>query len=192
MSSIKIAQTQYPVIDVIKNRWSARAFADKSISTETLNTIFEAASWAASAMNEQPWHYSYAHRGTPGFERIWNCLMGGNQPWAKNAAALVVSMARKTYQSNQKENHSALHDLGMANAHFLLQATSMNLYCHQMGGFEREMLIKELDLSSDLNPVCVIAIGYLDSPETLIEPFKTREITGRKRRGVEEFTEEIK
>ena len=130
MNTIKIAKTIYPVLDVIKNRWSARAFSNKTITDEELNTLFEAASWAASANNEQSWQYIYAKKGTGAFDNIWNCLSPGNQPWAKHAAALIVAVTRKTFEANNAVNAYAGHDLGMANAHLLLQARTMNIYCH--------------------------------------------------------------
>ena len=188
MNTIKIAKTIYPVLDVIKNRWSARAFSNKTINDEELNTLFEAASWAASANNEQSWQYIYAKKGTGAFDNIWNCLLPGNQPWAKHAAALIVAVARKTFEANNAVNAYAGHDLGMANAHLLLQARTMNIYCHPMAGFNKIKLTENLNLSDDQEAFCVIATGFLADAETLEEPFKTRELTERKRKNIAEFT----
>jgi nitroreductase len=188
MNTIKIAKTTYPVLDVIKNRWSARAFSSKDISDEELNTLFEAASWAASANNEQSWQYIYAKKGTEAFDTIWNCLLPGNQPWAKHAAALIVAVARKTFEANNTLNAYAGHDLGMANAHLLLQARAMNIYCHPMAGFNKIKLTENLNLSENQDAFCVIATGFLAEAETLEEPFKTRELTARKRKNISEFT----
>lgn len=191
MNQIKIADSNYPIIEPIKNRWSARAFSDKKITEEELNTLFEAARWAASANNEQPWQYMFAHNGTEGFEKIWQCLMPGNQPWAKNANVLVVSIARKTMASNQAPNYYSHHDLGMANAHLLIQATAQNIYGHPMAGFDKAKLTSELNLNPDQEALCVIALGYLADAETLEEPFKTRETTPRMRKNLESFVFEI-
>ncbi len=188
MNTIKIAKTIYPVLDVIKNRWSARAFSNKSINDEELNTLFEAASWAASANNEQSWQYIYAKKETGAFDNIWNCLLPGNQPWAKHAAALIVAVARKTFEANNAVNAYAGHDLGMANAHLLLQARTMNIYCHPMAGFNKIKLTENLNLSDNQEAFCVIATGFLADAETLEEPFKTRELTERKRKNIAEFT----
>ena len=188
MNTIKIAKTTYPVLDVIKNRWSARAFSNKIVTDEELNTLFEAASWAASANNEQSWHYIYAKKETEAFDNICNCLLPGNQPWAKNAAALIVAVARKTFEANNTVNAYAGHDLGMANAHLLLQAGAMNIYCHPMAGFNKIKLTENLNLSENQDPFCVIATGFLAGAETLEEPFKTRELTERKRKNIAEFT----
>ncbi len=117
--------------------------------------------------------------------------MGGNQPWAKDAAALVVTVARKTFAANGNANGSALHDLGMANATLLLQARALDIFGHPMGGFDREKATEILNLDEDRMPVCVIALGYLGDAEQLIEPFKTRELSPRSRKTVDQFVKEI-
>lgn len=184
---MKIAKTKFSVIDLIKNRWSNRAFDEKMISDEDLNTLFEAASWAPSANNEQPWQYIVAKRGTPAFENLWNCLMPGNQPWTKHASVLVACVARATFEVNGNANQAAMHDVGLANATLLLQATSMHIHGHIMGGFDREKLTHTLSLSENQKSVCMIALGYLGNVENLEEPFKTREMAPRQRKELGEF-----
>jgi len=191
MDTIKTAQTLFPVLDLIKNRWSARSFMQEEIEQHDLDTVIEAASWAPSAMNEQPWEYIYAHRGTAGFDVLANCLLAGNFPWAKEAAVLVVSIARTVYASNQKQNTVALHDVGLANAYLILQAQSMNIYSHMMGGFDAEKLKLALDLNDQQKAICVIALGYLDIPEKLEEPFKGRETQARSRKSLREFSTQL-
>jgi nitroreductase len=188
MKNIKIAETKFPVNELIATRWSARSFSEKEISEKNMNTMLEAASWAPSAMNEQPWEYVYAHHGTEGFELLKNTLLPGNLPWAKSAAVLIASIARTVYSSNGKENGVALHDLGLANANILLQATALNIHAHVMGGFDPEKLREALNLSAEQKPVCVIALGYLDSPEKLEEPFRSRELQPRTRKALSEFS----
>ncbi len=191
MSTIKIAQTIHPVLDLIRNRWSPRSFMQEEIEQKDLETLLEAASWAPSAVNEQPWEYIYAHRGSVGFETIKNCLLPGNASWAKAAAVLLVSVARTVYTANQKENTAALHDVGMANAQLLLQAQSMNIYGHIMGGVDREKLIFTLGLNAQQYAIGVIALGYLDIPDKLEEPFKTRELQPRQRKFLNEFSRSL-
>jgi nitroreductase len=191
MQQIKIANTNTPVLDVIRNRWSARAFSDREITTQELDTLFEAAGWAASANNEQPWEYVYAHRGTEAFDKLWACLMPGNQPWTKHAAVLIVSIARKTFEANGKENFWALHDLGMANANLFLQATSMHIYGHPMAGYDKAKLIETLQLGDNQYPGTMIALGYLGDAEQLEEPFKARELTARSRKPTAAFVQEL-
>lgn len=183
----KVALTAYPVADIIRERWSPRAFSERVVTETDMNTIFEAASWAASANNEQPWEYVYALQGTKGFEHLWECLMPGNKPWTKNAAVLIAAIARNTFASNGKPNNTAQHDLGMANANLFLQAVSMGIYCHPMAGFVKEKLRETVDLKPDQDPVCMIAMGYLGDPETLEEPFRSREFTPRSRKKTAEF-----
>lgn len=184
---IKIADTRLPVIDLIKDRWSARAFSEQTISEEQMHTLLEAASWAPSSMNEQPWRYRYAMRGTHLFDQFWNCLLPGNQPWAKEAAVLLLSSAKKNFERNGSANRHALHDTGMANAFLMLQATDMKIYGHIMGGYDPAKLQELVSFSDDEEAVCLIALGFLGSPEQLEEPFRSRELTPRSRKELDEF-----
>ncbi|MCH5600080.1 nitroreductase family protein [Niabella ginsengisoli] len=192
MAHVKIAQTEFPVLDIIKERWSPRAFADKAITEQDIHTILEAGSWAASANNEQPWKYVYAMKGTPGFEKLWNCLTEGNQSWNKHAAVLMVAITRKTFVRNGKDNKSAEHDLGMSNAHMFLQAVSMDIYPHPMGGFFPDKVKGVLSLTDDEKPVCMIGWGYLGNPEMLDEKNKVTETQARSRKHHTEFSEKYK
>jgi len=184
---IKIADTRLPVIDLIKDRWSARAFSEQPISEEQMHTLLEAASWAPSSMNEQPWRYRYAMRGTRLFEALCNCLMSGNQPWAKEASTLLLCSIKKNFERTGAPNRHALHDLGMANAFLMLQATEMKIYGHIMGGYEPAKLQEVISFSEDEEAVCLIALGFLGAAEQLEEPFRTRELTPRSRKELDEF-----
>jgi nitroreductase len=181
MSPIKIANTQYEVIDLIKNRWSPRSFADKALSAATLETILEAGSWAPSANNTQPWRFVYALRGTAGFDKLLATLAPGNLPWAKNAAALVATIGIRETPDTQQKNHYYLHDVGMATSFMLLQALDMEVYGHIMAGFNKQQAAEIIALPVNEEPVSVIALGYVDSAEKLDEPYKTRELTARSR-----------
>ena len=185
---MKEAKTKYPVTELIKKRWSARAFSPKSISDEDLFTLFEAAGWAASASNEQPWRYIYAKReDEEAFAKMVNCLMPGNQPWAKNAAVLILCLAKNTQGPDNKPNIAAHHDVGLSNATLLLQAVSQNIYGHMMGGYDRVKTKSEFNIPDNHDTVIFMALGYLDKPETLEEPFKTRELTPRTRKDLSEI-----
>ncbi len=188
---IKEAKTIYPVTELIRKRWSARSFSEKKISQDDLNTLFEAASWAASSGNEQPWQYVYAFHGTNSFTRLWECLDVGNQLWVKNAAVLMASLKRTTSEKTQKENPLASHDTGMANAHIFLQAVSMGIYGHPMAGFDKDKLKGVLELNEHQESICMIALGYLDSPDKLEEPFRTREVTPRTRKPIDSFVKPL-
>jgi len=179
--AIKEAQTEFPVMDLIRERWSARSFSEKEMPQEILNTILEAASWAPSSNNEQPWFFYPAYKGTGRFNILLESLMPGNYPWAKNAAALVVTIARTEFAASGKPNTYADHDLGLANGFLVLQARKLDVFCHIMAGFDKSKISTGLELTEIQKPMCIIALGYLDDAEKLEEPFKTREVTGRSR-----------
>lgn len=190
---IKQAKTKHNVHELIKNRWSARSFSEKEITQEELETIFEAAGWAFSSMNYQPWRYIYAHKKDEvNFQKMVNCLNGGNKPWAKDAPVIIMALAKKNFD-NGISNAAALHDLGAANTNLILQATSMNIYGHLMGGFDKEKAIEVFNIDTEeYEPFVFIALGYLDTPEKLIEPFKTREVTPRTRKPLADYVTEFK
>lgn len=183
----KLANTRFPVIDLIKQRWSARAFSEKGLNEEQLLTLIEAASWAPSSMNEQPWRYRYALRGSKSFEKMWDCLLPGNQPWAANAAALVFCSAKRLFSHNGQPNRYALHDTGIANGFLALQATQMGIYGHIIAGYDKEKVRSTLGLSSDEEDVCFFALGYLGDPDQLEASFRAREVAPRNRKSVEEL-----
>ena len=185
--AIKEARTTFPVLPLIRQRWSARAFSERPITEEELLTVLEAASWAPSAMNEQPWRYRYAFRGTPWFHTLWDCLLQNNRLWAQNAGALVVCSGKLLLQRNGQPNNSWQHDLGMANANLLTQAVSMGIYGHLMGGFDhpKANVVLSMDTTTE-EIVCFLALGHLAGPEGLPEPFHTREIPPRVRRPLPE------
>lgn len=188
MNKIKIAKTKYKVHKLLKTRWSARSFSEKTISQEDLMTLIEAASWSFSANNEQPWRFITAQKGSETFDKILSCLMPGNTPWAKNAAAYIVSLAKMTFdKEGNPPNGTAEHDLGAANMALILQAHSMDIYCHPMGGFDKMKLQETFQLADNLKPVVVIALGYLDDAEKLVEPYRTRELTPRSRKTIQEL-----
>lgn len=190
---IKEAKTNYPVHELIKKRFSARSFSEKEISQDELNTILEASSWAFSAMNYQPWRYIYVRKNdSQNFEKLADCLNGGNKPWAKNADVLMVCLVKKKYDDGNV-NGAAYHDVGAANATMILQAVSMNIYGHVMGGFGKSKAAELLNIDTEeYDPFVMIALGHLDLPEKLDEPYKTREVTPRSRKSLDEFTKQFK
>lgn len=193
MESIKIKKpvVQTDIHPLIQKRWSPLSFAEKSIDEAQMEELFEAASWAASAYNEQPWHYTYAHRGTDGFDQLWSCLSEGNQPWTKSASVLFAAIHKNTFSNNGKTNDLASHDLGMANAQLLLQAVHRDIYGHLMAGFDKNKLRQVLNLDEDFTPVCMGALGYLGDGNALIGTYKTREQSPRSRKPVSTFAKEL-
>jgi nitroreductase len=192
LDNIKKAATENPVHEIISKRWSPRAFNGQSIPEKDLHTIFESASWAFSSMNYQPWRYVYAQKSDENnFNLLLDCLVPFNQEWAKNASVIILSLAKKKYDDG-KLNFYAPHDVGAANATLALQAQSMGIYSHLMGGFDKNKTIQNLNIDSEeYEPVVLIALGYVDSPEKLTESLAKREIAPRKRKAVSEITREL-
>ena len=192
LSINKTAETQTDVHPIIKKRWSPLAFSDKQIGAPEMATLFEAASWAASAFNEQPWQYIYAHRSDEaGFNRLLSCLFEGNQAWAKDASVLVLSLARTSLDRNGNANRHYMHDTGAANNNMLLQGASMDIYGHMMGGFDFEKTKAEFDIEEGVEPVCFIALGYLGAPDQLPEGLQKRAQAPRSRKHQDDFTTKI-
>lgn len=184
---MKTAPTTYPVHELIRQRWSPRSFTAQPVAPETLDQVFEAASWAASAMNAQPWRYIYAHQAdTEAFHKMVDCLVPGNQPWAKHAAVLVLALI-KTSHDDGTPNGAALHDLGLANGNLILEATALGLHGHFMGGFDRAKAQQTFSLPENMQPAVMIALGYQGPAEQLEEPFLSREKAPRQRKGVAEI-----
>jgi nitroreductase len=147
---------------VIAERWSPRGFSDRPIEPETLQTLFEAARWAASCFNEQPWRFVVATKTEPQqFDRILGTLMPQNQTWAKTAFALAVSAGKKTFTHNGAPDRFGLHDAGAALATLMTQATADGLYVHAMGGFDAARARTEFAIPEDFEVGAAFAIGYL-------------------------------
>lgn len=188
----KQAQTQRPVHALIRQRWSPRSFTGEPVSAEVLEQLFEAASWAPSAFNEQPWSYLYAHReDEAAFGQMLDCLFEGNRSWAANAGVLILSLAAPNLSANGKPNRHYMHDTGAANNSLLLEATANGLYGHMMGGFDAKAAISAFSLPETVEPVCFIALGHLGSPEQLPEPLRSREEAARSRKPVLSFTQNL-
>ena len=184
---MKDATSQYPLHELIAARWSPRAFSDRSVPPEALGSLFEAARWAPSCFNEQPWSFVVASKDeTESFERLASCLMEGNS-WAAKAPVLILSVAKLAFSRNGNSNRHALHDVGLAVENLVLQAESMGLSTHQMAGFHVERAREALAIPEGHDPVAMIAVGYRDAPETLSEELERRETATRERRPLAEL-----
>jgi nitroreductase len=183
--SIKKAITEHRIMPEIASRWSPRAFSDRTIEPEKLQSLFEAARWAASANNLQPWYFQLGYKGDQTYNLISDTLVDFNKLWALNAPVLIAAIAR-IIKENGEENHYAFYDLGQAVANMAVQATSVGLYIHQMGGFDREQIIPALGIPASYKPVVVIAAGYLGDENTLHPNLLKLEIQPRTRRLISE------
>jgi nitroreductase len=185
----KRAETTFPIHDILAERWSPRAFADRAIPPDILGSLLEAARWAPSSRNLQPWRFVIAerHRNAEGFARILGTLMEGNQLWAQHASVLLIVAAKPTIDQSERANTYALYDVGQAVAHLSLQAMSVGLYIHQMGGFRRDLAREALAIPAGFDPVVSAAIGYLAAPSTLPQDVRERELDPRTRHPLSEL-----
>mgnify|MGYP005610012131 FL=1 len=185
--SSRTAQTSAPVLDAIAERWSPRSFdSDHSLPEGALRSLFEAARWAPSANNSQPWRFIITRRGSESFARIESTLSGNNRLWAGRAAALVVNVAEAADAEGTPRKFAEC-DLGQAVAHLSVQAQSEGLHLHQMGGFDREAIRASFDLAERFVPVSITAIGAIGSHDQLTEPLREREAAPRVRLPLEDL-----
>ena len=161
----------------IANRKSVLAFDPKPIPYAEIELLLEAARWAPSSYNEQPWRFYYASRNNKdAFNKLLSCLAPGNSEWALDSSLLVISAAKKSLTLNGNDNAYAWHDTGLATTNLLIQAESMGLATHVMGGFDKEMASKILNLTNDFVPLTAIAVGYSGDISKLSESNQKREI----------------
>lgn len=186
----KSAEVEIPgILDEIVGRRSRRAYATTTVEEEKIASLFEAARWAPSSVNEQPWVYVYADKSTNPdlWNKIFDALMDGNKIWAKHAPLLIASFVRKNFSKNDRPNGAARYDLGAANALLSLQATKLGLNVHQMGGFDQHILVQNLNAPPHLDAVVVMAIGYPGDAAELPENLRLRENAPRERYTQQEF-----
>lgn len=184
----KHAQTSFEVLPQIRNRWSPRAFLPRPVPPATLRVLLEAARWAASCFNEQPWRFIVATREQPeAYAKLLSILAEKNQRWAGTAPVLMLSAASRSFQHNQKPNRHHLHDTGAAAATMAIQAASMGLQVHQMAGFDTARAKEVFGIPEGFEPAAAIAVGYPGPAELAGEEFRAGEMAPRVRRPVEEF-----
>lgn len=188
--TIKSTEVEYPLLSELVERRSKRAFSEKPVTEATMRSLFEAARWAPSSMNAQPWVYVYAtQQQSELYQRILNALNEGNKIWAQHAPVLVVSLARKNHLSNGAVNGAARYDVGAANALLSVQATHAGLTVHQMGGYNKQVLTENLNIPESLEPLVILAIGYAGNPDNLNDNLKARELAPRERYTQEFFVQ---
>ena len=187
IDKLKHAPDGAGVEHLIRRRWSPRAFADKDVSADDLKKLFEAARWAASSFNEQPWRFLVGRRGDETYKKIFGALVEFNQSWAKSAPVLVLSVAKKTFSANGQPNRYGLHDTGAATTLLSLQATANGLHTHSMAGFDAEQARASFAIPSDYDIGAVTALGYFGDPESLPDQMQKTEVAPRQRKPLEEF-----
>ena len=188
--SIKTAKTDYAIIPQITERWSPRAFADMPVEKEKILQLFEAARWAPSSINEQPWRFIISFKGEEGYKAMFEGFNEWNQKWAWTAPVIVTTCVKKTFTKNDSPNKHAWHDLGLAMGNLLAQATHLGLQVHQMAGINTGILYKNLHINPDeYEIVTMFTVGYqnFDRLSELDEQYHESEKAIRTRKGLDEI-----
>jgi len=188
INSLKHAPAVEGVLPVIHERWSSRAFADRDVSPINLARVFEAARWAASSNNEQPWRFFVGVRNSETHKKMAACLMGFNQAWAAIAPVLILGVASTKFSHNGSSNSYAQFDLGAASSYLTLQAAALGMTTHQMAGFNHDALREALGIPESYALGTLIALGYQGEPGALgNEQLIAREVAPRTRKPMKEM-----
>jgi nitroreductase len=184
----KPASPGFPIHELIRDRWSPRAFANKPVEHHLLGSLFEAARWAPSSYNAQPWAYFVATKDDKeNFEKMLSVLVEFNAGWAKAAPVLVLVVADQKFRHNGSANRNAFYDTGAASALLSLEATSRGLAVHQMAGFDAAKARQVFEIPADWEPIAAIAIGYPGHPDSLPDKLREGEHAPRTRKPLSEF-----
>lgn len=184
----KEASPNHPIHELLAERWSPYAFADRSVDEADLRSLFEAARWAASSYNEQPWSYIVATKANPKqFQQLLSCLVEGNQVWAQLAPVLVLGITSLKFSRNGKDNKAAIHDLGLASGNLSVEATARGLFVHQMIGILPDKAREIYEIPADHEAWTALAIGYQGDPTNLSESLGARDLAPRQRKPLSEF-----
>ena len=186
--SSKTATTDHPVHALIAERFSPYGFDERPVARSELRSLFEAARWAPSSYNEQPWSYVVATRDdSEEYERLLSCLVEPNQAWAKAAPVLALGVARTRFVRNGKPNAAAHHDLGQASSHLSFEATARGLSVHQMIGIVPDRARELYAIPEHSEALTGLAIGYAAAPDALPDELRERDTAARSRKPLSEF-----
>jgi len=173
--------------ELITERWSPVAFDSRPVNHDQMHLLFEAAKWAPSARNAQPWRFIYATKEMPDYQVLLDLLDDQNQVWARTAPLLVLALAQVVSTYKNRPNRLAFYETGMAVSHLLLQATHMGLYVHQMSGYDWVRAKKTLVIPTRYEPTAMMAIGYKGDPAQLPREVAAREDRKRERMEISKF-----
>ncbi|QLE02609.1 nitroreductase family protein [Galbibacter sp. BG1] len=183
----KIAKTNHEIYALLKMRWSPRVFKEEKLPENEVKQLFEAARWAPSSFNRQPWRFIYAEKGSDAYDKIVGCLSDFNKSWVTNAPLLAIT-AYKEKTEEGDENFHALHDLGLAVGNICVQAQYMNIGVHQMAGIDWKKAQKEFKIPDGFHVSTAIAFGYYGGDfEKLNEELLEMETKERERMPQEDF-----
>jgi nitroreductase len=182
------APTDYPIHDLLANRWSPYAFDDRPVAQADLDSLFEAARWSASSYNEQPWSYIVGTKADrEQFDRVHSCLVEGNQPWTLHVPVLALGVVQLNFSRNGNPNRSAVHDLGLASATLTVEATARGLCVHQMIGIVPDKAREVFAIPTGYEAWTGLAIGYVGDSTKLPEPLAARDLAPRTRKPLSQF-----
>ncbi len=171
----KSAENQYPIHNLLKERWSPRAFASQPVEEEKLLSLFEAARWSPSGGNSQPWHFIVVNQANRELhEKLVATMTGRNPLWTKNVPTLIVTVARMNPE-RPAANRFAYYDLGQAVAHLSVQAADLGLHVHQMAGYDAAKVRELLEIPDGYEPMTIVAIGYFGKVDDLPEELGLRD-----------------
>ena len=186
--TIKHAATDHPILKILAERWSPYGFEDRPVADADLRSLFEAARWAASSYNEQPWNYLVAtQENQPEFERILSCLVESNQAWARNAPVLALAVVSLQFAKNKQDNRAAVHDMGLAAGNLVVEATARGLSVHHMIGILPDKAREVYQIPEHFEAWTAMAIGYKADPAKLSDALKERDLAPRQRKRLSKF-----
>ncbi|MGB0908819.1 MAG: nitroreductase family protein [Nitrospirales bacterium] len=182
------AHPQFPIHSLLQERWSPRAFSEKPVEKNILQSLMEAARWASSCFNEQPWSFLVATiQEKEEHGKMLSCLAEANQSWAKKAPVLMITIAKLHFAHNGTSNRHAFHDVGLAVGNLVVQATALGLGVHQMAGITPEIAKSLYNIPDNYEALTALAIGYIGDPQSLPAVFRERELAERTRHPLSEF-----
>lgn len=188
VNQLKHAANVDGVLPIFHSRWSPRSFSDREVSRADLAKVFEAARWAASSYNEQPWRFLVGMRNSTAYKKIFDSLMPVNQLWAVSAPVLILGATKTRFSHSDSPNRVALYDLGAAASYLTLQAAALGIATHQMAGFDVDAARKAFEIPDDYLLGAVIALGYQGEPAALPnEQFLAQEVAPRQRKSMKDF-----
>jgi nitroreductase len=174
-------QSTYKINRLILNRWSSRSMTGEELDDDTIMSLFEAARWAPSSYNNQPWRFIYAKRNTENWNKLFNLLAEANKVWTKNAALLVVVVSRKNFEYNEKYSITHQYDAGAAWENLALEASSRGLVAHGMQGFDYEKARMNLEIPDNFDVMSMIAIGKKGPKENLPLELQNKEFPNNRK-----------
>jgi len=187
MKEERLERSQLRIDPILNARYSPRAFSDRDLTDEEVTLLMEAARWAPSSHNEQPWRFLVTRRGQEGHAPLLSSLIPSNQSWAAKAPVLVLNMVMRDFAYNGKPNYHAWHDMGGALAQLTAQATSMGIGLHQLAGFHGEVARVAFNIPEHIELVSMLAVGFPGDPDTLEGHLRERELVHTTRKELNEL-----